>query len=62
MKCYFEYRNYRGHTTGYSVDVEWTDYKDMSRRAYGLIERINEIWTVIAHNAANHEELCRWRK
>ena len=60
MKCYFEYRNYRGHTTGYSDDAEWTDYKDMSRRAYGLINRIDEIWTVIAHDVVTDEELCRW--
>ena len=60
MKFYFEYRNYRGHVMGWSDDVDWTDYKDVSERAYRLCERIWYIDTVIAHDAETDEELGRW--
>ena len=60
MKFYFEYRNYRGHVTGYSDDLDWTDYKNISERAYRVIDRIEEIWTVIAHDVETDEELGRW--
>lgn len=57
---YFEYRNHRGHLVGFSDVLEWTDYKDISERAYNLIQRIVGIWTVVARDAETDEELGRW--
>ena len=58
MKIYFEYRNKRGHVTGYSDDVEVENLEEAARRADVVMRRISEIYTVIIHDAASDEELC----
>lgn len=60
MEMYFEYRNKRGHITGWSDDFTVGGLEEAARRADYVMTRISEIYTVIAHDAASDEELCRW--
>lgn len=60
MKIYFEYRNQYTGSTGWSDDFTVGSLEEAGRRAGNLIARIHEIFTVIAHDATNDEELCRW--
>jgi hypothetical protein len=60
MTVYFEYRNKRGHVTGYSDNVTIESLEEAARRADVVMRRISEIYTVIAHDAASGEELNRW--
>ena len=59
MKIYFEYRNRRGHLTGWSDEFTVESLEEAARRAGCVINRIDEIYTVIAHDAASEEELFR---
>ena len=60
MTVYFEYLNRRGHIVGWSDDFSWTDYKDMTERAYNIINRAGEIYTVIARGAKTDLIVDRW--
>lgn len=60
MKIYFEYRNKWGGVTGWSDDFTVESLVEAGRRADCVMHRISEIYTVIAHDAANDEKLSRW--
>lgn len=60
MKIYFEYRNKYTGITGWSDDFTVESLDEAGRRADYVMHRISEIYTVIAHDAASDEELCRW--
>lgn len=55
MKLFFEYRNYRGHVTGYSDWFTFKSYEDLTRRAEYLIKRINEIEIVTAYDIDSNQ-------
>lgn len=58
---YFEYRNKRGHVIGWSDNFN-ASIEEASRRAYTVMARIAEIYTVIAHDADNDNALNKWGK
>jgi hypothetical protein len=60
MTAYFEYLNRRGHIVGWSDDFSWTDDKDITERAYNIINHSREIYTVIARGAKTDLEVGRW--
>ena len=60
MKIYFEYRNQYTGITGWSDNFTVESLEEAGRRAGNVIARIPEIFTVIAHDATNDKELCRW--